>query len=90
MPTYEYQCDICQYSFEQFQSIKQNPLEKCPECGGKIKRLIGTGAGLIFKGAGFHATDYRSREYRQKAKAEYETLTTKQKTASNVSDGGKK
>lgn len=90
MPTYEYQCDVCQYSFEQFQSIKQNPLKKCPECGGKVSRLIGAGAGFIFKGTGFHVTDYRSREYRREAKAQNETPTTKQKTISNASDGGKK
>jgi putative FmdB family regulatory protein len=60
MPTYEYKCQICGYSFEKFQSIKDKPLEKCPECHGKIQRLIGGGAGIIFKGSGFYSTDYHS------------------------------
>jgi putative FmdB family regulatory protein len=60
MPTYEYKCQICGHSFEKFQSIKDKPLEKCPECNGKIQRLIGCGAGIIFKESGFYGTDYRS------------------------------
>lgn len=59
MPTYEYKCTKCNHKFEEFQSIKANPLEKCPKCGGKVKRLIGGGSGIIFKGSGFYATDYR-------------------------------
>jgi len=60
MPTYEYKCQDCGYTFEKFQSMKDKPLEKCPECNGKVQRLIGGGAGIIFKGSGFYATDYRS------------------------------
>ncbi len=59
MPTYEYRCDSCGYVFEEFQSMKDAPLTKCPKCQGKIHRLIGTGAGLIFKGSGFYLTDYK-------------------------------
>ncbi len=59
MPTYEYRCAACQHLFEEFQSIMDKPLKKCPQCGGRIKRLIGTGAGIIFKGAGFYETDYK-------------------------------
>lgn len=59
MPTYDYQCQRCKYKFEVFQSILAKPLEKCPKCKGKIKRLIGTGSGIIFKGRGFYATDYK-------------------------------
>ena len=59
MPTYEYKCDSCGYDFEEFQSIKEEPLSKCPKCGGKVQRLIGPGAGLIFKGSGFYLTDYK-------------------------------
>ncbi len=59
MPTYEYECLKCKYIFEKFQGIKEEPLKKCPKCGGKVKRLIGTGAGIIFKGKGFYHTDYK-------------------------------
>lgn len=59
MPTYEYKCDKCGYVFEEFQSIKDEPLTECPQCGGKVQRLIGPGAGLIFKGSGFYLTDYK-------------------------------
>lgn len=59
MPTYEYECQKCQHKFEIFQSMTAKPLDKCPKCGGKVKRLIGSGGGIIFKGSGFYATDYR-------------------------------
>jgi putative FmdB family regulatory protein len=70
MPTYEYRCEKCGETFEAFQSMKDAPLETCPKegCGGKVKRLIGTGAGLIFKGSGFYITDYRSSNYKEAAK----------------------
>ena len=71
MPTYEYRCDACGHAFEQFQSIKADPIKKCPKCAkNKVHRLIGTGAGLIFKGSGFYITDYRDKSYTDKAKAE--------------------
>jgi putative FmdB family regulatory protein len=78
MPTYEYRCEKCQGTFEVFQSMKDPPLEVCPKekClldtwgRGKAKRLLGTGAGLIFKGSGFYITDYRSPSYRESAKKE--------------------
>jgi len=59
MPTYEYECRKCNDRFELFQSITANPVKRCPKCGGGVKRLIGSGAGIIFKGSGFYATDYR-------------------------------
>lgn len=60
MPTYEYACSKCGHSFEAFQSMKDAPLKKCPKCQkSALKRLIGTGAGLIFKGSGFYITDYK-------------------------------
>jgi putative FmdB family regulatory protein len=59
MPTYDYQCQHCKHEFEVFQSITARPLKKCPECGKNgLKRLISPGAGVIFKGKGFYATDY--------------------------------
>jgi len=58
MPTYEYKCGDCGHTFEKLQSMKDKPLDKCPECNGKLQRLIGAGAGVIFKGLGFYANDY--------------------------------
>jgi len=76
MPTYEYECDKCRRTIEVFQSMKDDALKVCPEkaCAmrkwgkGKVRRLLGTGAGLIFKGSGFYITDYRSDGYKQAAK----------------------
>lgn len=59
MPTYEYKCIECGYRFEKFQGIKEEPIKECPECDGKVKRLIGSGAGIIFRGDGFYHTDYK-------------------------------
>ena len=71
MPTYDYKCDACGHAFEVFQSMSAPPVRKCPKCKkSKVKRLIGTGAGLIFKGSGFYITDYRDQGYKDKAKAE--------------------
>jgi putative FmdB family regulatory protein len=96
MPTYDYKCDACGHAFEQFQSITADPIRKCPKCGKmKVKRLIGTGAGLIFKGSGFYITDYRDQGYKDKAKAESGATTesggdkAKSETASTNGDGAK-
>ena len=71
MPTYDYECDACQHAFEEFQSMMDKPLKKCPKCGkSKLRRLIGTGAAIIFKGSGFYQTDYRSESYKSAAKAD--------------------
>lgn len=70
MPTYDYECTKCGHRFEAFQSMSDKPLTKCPECRGKVKRLIGAGAGLIFKGSGFYITDYRSKDYKEKARSD--------------------
>lgn len=68
MPTYDYKCDACGYAFEKFQSITAPAIRKCPECKKlKVKRLIGAGAGIIFKGSGFYQTDYRSDSYHKAA-----------------------
>ena len=69
MPTYAYECQKCGNEFEQFQSIKAAALTKCPKCRGRLKRLLGTGAGIIFKGSGFYQTDYRSDSYKQAKKS---------------------
>jgi putative FmdB family regulatory protein len=71
MPTYDYVCDACNHEFELFQSITASPERKCPQCGRpKLRRLIGPGAAIVFKGSGFYKTDYRSESYRKAAAAE--------------------
>ena len=70
MPTYEYECQKCRHTFDAVQSIKDEPLKRCPKCKGKIKRLLGTGVGIIFKGSGFYQTDYRSDSYKRAQKAD--------------------
>lgn len=80
MPTYEYVCEKCGHEFEHFQSIADAPLRVCPKdaCArkrwgrGRVRRKIGAGAGLLFKGSGFYITDYRSESYKQAAKKEAE------------------
>ncbi len=62
MPTYQYECDACQHSFEALQTMMEPKLKKCPECGkSKLVRLIGSGSGMIFKGSGFYETDYKKK-----------------------------
>ncbi|HEY8901494.1 MAG TPA: FmdB family zinc ribbon protein [Chthoniobacterales bacterium] len=85
MPTYEYECSKCRKTFELFQSMKDDALKTCPkeQCRmkawgkGPVKRLLGTGAGLIFKGSGFYITDYRSEGYKVAAKKDSTTSTPK-------------
>ena len=84
MPTYEYECHACHGKFELFQSITERPTRKCPHCGkASAKRLIGAGAGFIFKGTGFYQTDYRSAAYKADAKADTAGGTTTAKTESS-------
>ena len=87
MPTYEYQCKSCSYEFEEFQSMKDEPLKKCPECGkNKLVRLIGTGAGIIFKGSGFYETDYkRSSASKSSAAGETKASDTKKESTGGSS-----
>ena len=85
MPTYDYQCEKCKKTFEIFHSMKDAALTTCPKdhCQqktwgkGKVKRLLGTGAGLIFKGSGFYITDYRSEGYKASAKSDASSGETK-------------
>ena len=85
MPTYDYVCDACGHDYELFQSIKAEPETKCPECGKKkLRRLIGPGAAVIFKGSGFYQTDYRSKSYKKGAEA-----AKKARSESKSSDGKK-
>jgi putative FmdB family regulatory protein len=80
MPTYEYVCRKCGHEFEAYQSIKDEPLKRCPKCKGAVKRKISMGAGLLFKGSGFYITDYRSEGYKSSAKAEKESAAPKIET----------
>jgi len=61
MPTYEYECTKCKHRFDYFQNMSEEPLKKCPKCSSGLRRLMGTGAGVIFKGSGFYATDYKAK-----------------------------
>ena len=89
MPTYEYACQKCGHRFEQMQSITAKAMKKCPSCGkNALQRLFGAGAGFIFKGSGFYATDYRSDNYQQGKKAEEPSSTNKDKD-SGTSGGSK-
>jgi len=77
MPTYEYRCESCGHEFEKFQSITAKSFRKCPVCGkSSIKRLIGAGAGIIFKGSGFYQTDYRTESYKKARKSDKSDSTT--------------
>jgi putative FmdB family regulatory protein len=85
MPNYDYQCEKCENLFEVFQSMTDKKLKKCPDrsCGGKVTRLLGTGAGIIFKGSGFYGTDYRSESYKAGEKAEQKSSKEKKKGKSS-------
>jgi putative FmdB family regulatory protein len=94
MPTYEYICEKCDHRFDKFQSMKDDPLKVCPRetCPkktwgkGKVKRVMGAGAGLIFKGSGFYITDYRSENYKQSAKKESSSGGSKEGSGSGGAD----
>ncbi|MEE8359533.1 MAG: FmdB family zinc ribbon protein [Candidatus Omnitrophota bacterium] len=68
MPTYDYECKECNHRFELFQNMTASPISSCPKCKGPVKRLIGNGAGIIFKGSGFYETDYKRKEKKEDAK----------------------
>jgi putative FmdB family regulatory protein len=71
MPTYDYRCRKCDHRWEMFQSIKANAIKKCPACGKQqAQRVIGAGAGILFRGSGFYQTDYRSESYKKAAEAD--------------------
>jgi putative FmdB family regulatory protein len=96
MPTYEYSCEKCGKNFEAFQSMRDNAFDECPQekCQleqwghGKVKRLLGTGAGLIFKGSGFYITDYRSNSYKEAAKKDAPASGSGEKSTGSKEGGG--
>ena len=89
MPNYDYECETCGKRFELFQSMKDDKLVNCPtsicDQGGKVKRLLGTGGGIIFKGGGFYQTDYRSESYQSGAKKDSASQSTPTPTPSKES-----
>ena len=87
MPTYDYRCDKCEHTWEMFQSITAEPEKKCPECGAKkARRVIGPGAGIIFKGSGFYQTDYRSDSYKKGAEADKKAKDTTSASSESKSE----
>jgi putative FmdB family regulatory protein len=95
MPTYEYTCDHCEHHFELFQQMTDPVKRKCPECGRlTLRRLVGAGAGILFRGNGFYQTDYRSDSYRKAAEAEKKSAAgggeKKKESKSVASVNGKK
>ena len=77
MPTYDYECPKCGHAFELVQSMRDEPIKKCPKCKKLgVKRLVGGGAGLIFKGTGFYITDYKNKDSAAKEKRKAPTTTT--------------
>ena len=91
MPTYEYHCDACEHNFDEFQSINDKPLKKCPKCGKpKLRRIFGAGAAIIFKGSGFYQTDYRSESYKAAAKADQESSKSDKSSTDGKTETSKK
>tara|TARA_B100000029_G_C17472607_1_gene922514 strand:+ start:365 stop:688 length:324 start_codon:yes stop_codon:yes gene_type:complete len=91
MPTYDYECKECGHRWELFQQMKDSPKRKCPECGRlRARRLIGPGAGIIFKGSGFYQTDYRSQGYKDAAKKDKQAETSAKESKSTSDSGSSK
>lgn len=86
MPTYDYRCKKCEHQFEAFQSMSADPLTECPVCGGPVERLIGGGAGLVFKGSGFYITDYKNSKNESKSATPKETKPDTQKSEPKKND----
>jgi putative FmdB family regulatory protein len=91
MPTYDYECSACDHKFELYQSITSDPEKKCPKCKKlKLRRLIGTGAAVVFKGSGFYQTDYRSDSYKKSAEAESKTTSSETKSETSATKDSSK
>ena len=88
MPTYDYKCLSCNNTFEFFQSMKDEHIKVCPKCGGEVKRLIGTGAGAIFKGSGFYQTDYKNASNKTEKKVAEKAKEPKSSSESNPKSKG--
>jgi len=93
MPTYEYECTRCGHRFELFQKMSDPPRKRCPKCRGKVQRMLGTGAGILFNGSGFYATDYRSSDYKAAESADKSAASTSKTSSpdsSKASSGNSK
>lgn len=95
MPTYDYKCEDCGHSFEVFQKMSDDPVSSCPKCNGKVRRLIGGGVGVIFKGSGFYVTDNRSNDSSKKRNTQETAAADKSQDKKNSTSreqnaGGKK
>lgn len=85
MPTYDYVCEKCNHTWEEFKSITAEPTKKCPKCGKlKARRQIGPGAGIIFKGSGFYETDYRSDSYKKAADADSKSQSSSESKSTSA------
>ena len=82
MPTYDYKCLECNYTYEEFQKMSDDVFTECPKCNGKVKRLIGAGLGPIFKGSGFYQTDYKNNSSKPKQSEKKKTETKAKDTSS--------
>ncbi|MFO0950830.1 MAG: FmdB family zinc ribbon protein [Isosphaeraceae bacterium] len=90
MPTYDYICDSCQHEFEAFESIQADPQTVCPEChAAKLRRKIGAGAAILFKGSGFYQTDYRSDSYKKREAADKPSESKSSDSSSSSSSASK-
>lgn len=89
MPTYDYECTKCGKRVEVFHGMTEEPQLQCEECQTPLRKLIGAGAGIIFKGSGFYCTDYRSKDYQQKARKEAGGPATEQSGDSQPASGAK-
>ena len=91
MPTYEYECESCGHDWEVFQKMTAQAVKKCPKCKkSKARRLLSSGAGFLFKGSGFHTTDYRSESYKKAASSESKSSAPPEKPAADKSTTDKK
>lgn len=86
MPTYDYKCTNCGYTFEYFQPMSADPITECPKCKGRVKRIIGTGAGTIFKGSGFYQTDYKRNSSNSSSKSSDKSSDTEKKSGTEKKD----
>ena len=89
MPTYDYECRNCSYKFEAFQSIRDEPLKRCPRCGKGVRRLFGGGMGIIFKGSGFYVTDHKASTANLMPKSEHGASKAPEEKHSSESQGSK-
>ena len=87
MPNYEYECCDCPNRFEVFQKMTEEYLKHCPKCKGKIRRLVGLGSGVIYKGSGFYTTEYRSESYKKREKEDQGTTTAGAPTEKKAAEG---